>query len=123
VIDETDPFSAEEQDDAVRSDVGEPVAATSGTSAETTEETEVVGAPVDVVEEPVARRIPTDEEVQAELEKIALGLKVRVRSTNGGVTDTFIVGGDYAPGRQRWVQTNAFDSAAKQAADLAASLQ
>jgi hypothetical protein len=117
VIDETDPFSAEEQDDAVRSDVGEPVAATSGTSAETTEETEVVGAPVDVVEEPVARRIPTDEEVQAELEKI------RVRSTNGGVTDTFIVGGDYAPGRQRWVQTNAFDSAAKQAADLAASLQ
>lgn len=67
--------------------------------------------------------IPSDIEIQEELNKIALGLKLHVRSTNDGITDSFVIGGDYAPGRSRWVQTKAFDSAEKQAAELAASLQ
>lgn len=69
------------------------------------------------------RRLPSDEEIQAELSKIALGLQLRTRCTTGEVTDSFVNGGDFAPGRSRWVQTKAFDSAEKQAAELAASLQ
>ena len=72
---------------------------------------------------PPERRMPSDVEIQLAVEKIAKGLRVQVRSTVGEVTDTFIVGGDYAPGRARWVQTKAYDSADKQAAELAASLQ
>lgn len=79
---------------------------------------EPVGAPV--VEEP--RRMPSDDELQEELSKIALGIKLRMRSTVGDVSDSFVVGGDYAPGRQRWVQTRAYDSAVKQAAEMAAAL-
>jgi hypothetical protein len=62
---------------------------------------------LEVVEAPAARRLPSDEEIQEQVSKIALGLRVQVRSTVGEVTDTFIVGGDYAPGRSRWVQTPA----------------
>jgi hypothetical protein len=69
------------------------------------------------------RRIPTDIEMQEAVSAIALGLRIGARSTNGEITDTFINGGDFAPGRSRWVQTNAYDSAEVQAAQLAASLQ
>lgn len=68
-------------------------------------------------------RMPTDLEVQEALTRIAHGIVIRVRSTAGPMTDTFVAGGDYAPGRQRWVQTPAFDSAEKQAEAIAASLQ
>lgn len=77
----------------------------------------------EAIPEVTERHFPTDDEIQAAVSAIALGLRVQVRSTNGEVTDTFIVGGDYAPGRSRWVQTKAFDSATKQAAELAAALQ
>jgi hypothetical protein len=67
--------------------------------------------------------LATDAEVQAEVSKIADGLKISHRFTVGNVTDTYLIGGDYAPGRARWVQTDARASAAEQAAALAASLQ
>jgi hypothetical protein len=111
VEEELDPFadSADVPDEPIEIEV-ESVAA--------------VVAPADtplIVEGPP--RIPTDEEIQEELSKIALGIRLSVRSTNGGVTDTFVVGGDFAPGRSRWVQTRAFDSAAKQAAEIADTLR
>lgn len=87
------------------------------------ENLDAVFAAGDLVAVDVPRRLSSDEEIQTELSKIALGLQLRTRCTTGEVTDSFVNGGDFAPGRLRWVQTKAFDSAAKQAAELAASLQ
>lgn len=59
---------------------------------------------------------PSDVEVQAEIDVVAPGAYFRNRcSVTPEVTDTFVVGGVFAPGRQRWVQTKVFDSARAQA--------
>ena len=72
----------------------------------------------------VERRYVTDVELQEELTRIADGVRIQQRvSVNGEVTDVFVNGGNYAPGRARWVQTNGYDPVEKQAAELAALLQ
>lgn len=74
---------------------------------------EVDVTPASVVEIPPGP--PSDIEVQAALETIAPGAYFRNRCNLGPATDTFVVGGPFAPGRQRWVQTPTNDSAQKQA--------
>lgn len=77
--------------------------------------------PVSVISE---RRFVTDVELQEELTRIADGARIQQRVTvTGEVTDVFVNGGNYAPGRARWVQTNGYDPVEKQAAEVAASLQ
>jgi hypothetical protein len=66
---------------------------------------------------------PTDAEVQAALEVVAPGVYFRNRCTLGAATDTFVVGGVFAPGRQRWVQTDTYASAQAQAEAIRDALQ
>lgn len=70
------------------------------------------------------RRYVSDVELQEELTRIADGARIQQRVTvTGEVTDVFVNGGNFAPGRARWVQTNGYDPVEKQAVELAAALQ
>lgn len=77
-----------------------------------------------VLPEPAPRRYVDDVELQEELTRVADGARIQQRvMVAEGVTDVFVNGGNFAPGRARWVQMNGFDPVEKQAAELAASLQ
>lgn len=79
-------------------------------------------AVADKVEVSVPAMPPTDAEVQAVLEEIAPGAFFRLRCNMGPAIDTFVVGGIYAPGIQRWVQTPSNATALEQAQAIKESL-
>lgn len=79
-------------------------------------------AVADKVEVSAPTMPPTDAEVQAVLEEIAPGVFFRQRCNLGPAVDTFVVGGVYAPGIQRWVQTPSNATALEQAQAIKESL-